>query len=286
MMKHNRIYKRGMSKADMEKRGATARCTPVAGVRGRTARCTPVAGVRGQVTIFIIVGIVIVAALLVFFLWVEPTYISDRTGRLGFEGCVEDAVEDSIGRLGVNAGYVDPEFTVMYKGQDIAYLCYTSEYHKTCTIQKPFLKQHFENEMKDFLRERIDVCYDSSVDELLAQGYDVTSGDVDYDILAEPGVVRVEIEAPTTVGSQRFTRFNVETSTPIYEMLMIATSLLQYETKYGDSDVSEMMFLYPEYIIDKLKQSDGTTIYVIESKDFGTKFQFASRSLAWPAGYI
>jgi len=260
MMKHNRIYKQGMSNADMNK--------------------------RGQVTIFVIIGIVIVAALLVFFLWVEPTYISNRTGRLGFEGCVGDAVEDSIERLGINAGYVDPDFTFMYRGQDIAYLCYTSEYHKTCTIQKPFLKQHFENEMSDFLRERISVCYDSSVDELLAQGYDVTSGDVEYDILAEPGVVRVEIEAPTTVGSQRFTRFNVETNTPLYEMLMIATSLLQYETKYGDSDVSEMMLFYPEYIIDKLKQSDGTTIYIIESKDFGTKFQFASRSVAWPPGYF
>jgi len=68
-------------------------------------------------------------------------------------------------------------------------------------------------------------------------------------------------------------------------MLMIATSLLQFEAKYGDSDTSSMMIYYPDYIIDKIKRDDGTTVYILENKEFGNKFQFASRSLAWPAGY-
>ena len=45
------------------------------------------------------------------------------------------------------------------------------------------------------------------------------------------------------------------------------------------------MVFYPEFIIDKLKQGDGTTVYIITDKETETKFQFASRSFAWPPGY-
>jgi hypothetical protein len=37
--------------------------------------------------------------------------------------------------------------------------------------------------------------------------------------------------------------------------------------------------------MQKIKQDDGTTLYIIENKKTGEKFQFASRSLAFPPGY-
>ena len=60
---------------------------------------------------------------------------------------------------------------------------------------------------------------------------------------------------------------------------------LQFETKYGDADAGAMMEFYPEYKITKMKLSEGTTIYALEHKKLGNKFQFASKSLVWPAGY-
>jgi len=240
----------------------------------------------GQVTLFILIALVLVSVILIFFLWVRPTYLLEESKGLRFEGCVRDALEEGIGVLGVNAGFVNPSFTYPYDGDDFTYLCYTDEYYKTCVVQVPFLKNTFEGQMEEMLRSEIDACYLSSIDDLKAQGYDVSSGDVDYKILREPGVARVEIEAPTTVGSQKFTRFNIELNSHIYEMLMIATSILQYEAQLGDSDVSALMEFYQNYVIDKIKRSDGTTIYILEDKVLGTKFQFASKSLVWPAGYL
>ena len=40
-----------------------------------------------------------------------------------------------------------------------------------------------------------------------------------------------------------------------------------------------------DFTIDKLKQGDGTTVNILTSKIHGTQIKFASRSLAWPAGY-
>ena len=243
-------------------------------------------GKKGQVTIFIIVGIILVVAILVFFLWIRPTYFLEEGAALGFERCVEDVVEDAIGELELKAGFVNPEFTYSYDGDELTYLCYTNDYYKTCSVQVPFLKNVFDEQMEFFIRDDVDACYASSIDDLKSKGYSVTSGVVDYDVLIEPGVVRVEIDAPTAVGSQEFARFNVKVNAPTYDMVMIATSILQFETKYGDADASSMMDFYPDYIISKIKRSEGTTVYILEHKTLGNKFQFASRSLAWPAGYL
>ncbi len=240
---------------------------------------------RGQVTIFIIVGILIVVAILVFFLWGSPTFTSKGTGIKGFEGCVKDATITSIGRLEENAGFITPGFSYEYQGKNVTYLCYTDAYYKTCTVQVPFLKNVFRKNLENLLRDKITACYDASLDSLKNQGYGVSSGTVSYNIRIEPGIVRININAPTSVDSKQFAKFEVKVNSPIYEMSMIATSILQSETKYGDSDVSAMMLYYPAYYVDKIKRGDGTTIYILKSKAFKDKLEFASRSLVFPAGY-
>jgi hypothetical protein len=185
----------------------------------------------------------------------------------------------------LNAGFVNPDFTYPYDGDDFTYLCYTEEYYETCVVQVPFLKNTFRDQAEIALRSEIDDCYDNSIEDLRAQGFEVSAGEVNYEVLLEPGIARVEIDAPTTVGSQKFTRFNVKSNSHIYDMLMISTAILQYEAQLGDSDVTSLMSIYPDYIIDKIKRGDGTTVYILEDKIEGTKFRFASKSLVWPAGY-
>jgi hypothetical protein len=240
---------------------------------------------RGQVTMFIIIAIVVAAGILTFFLWIQPTYLSGKGATIGFEGCVEDVVEQAISELELKAGFVNPQFTYDYNGEKLTYLCYTNEYYQTCTVQVPFLKNTFDSQMELYIRDSVDTCYASSINDLKAKGYSVVEGVVNYDVLIEPGVVRVEIDAPTIVESQQFARFNVRVNAPVYDMVMIATSILQFETKYGDADTGAMMTFYPDYIIAKLKRGDGTTVYTLEHKILGNKFQFASKSLVWPAGY-
>jgi hypothetical protein len=240
---------------------------------------------KGQVTIFILLGILIVSSVLVFFLWVKPTYISDNVGIKGFEGCIEDALIEGISELEGKAGLVDSEFNYAYNGEDFTYLCYADNYYETCTVQVPLLKHAFDENLEALVEEKVDACYEASLNSLRDQGYEVESGEVSYEIEIEPGVARVKIDAPTSIGSQKFTRFNVRASTPIYDMLIIATSIVQFESKYGDSDASSMMRYYPEYYIEKVKRGEGTTVYILEHKIFGDKFKFASRSLVFPAGY-
>lgn len=240
---------------------------------------------KGQVTLFIIIGLLVLSALLVFFLYVQPTYISDGAGVKGFEGCVADALEKGISELEGKAGFIEPDFTYPYLGEDIVYLCYTNDFYNTCTVQTPFLKNIFSENLETLIRNDVETCYDASLDSLRSQGYEVVSGDVGYNVEINPGEVKVNIDAPTSIGSSSFSKFNVVTNEPTYDMIMIATSILQFETSYGDADTNSLGVYYPDYYIGKIKRGDGTTIYSIENKQLGNKLQFASRSLVWPAGY-
>ena len=236
-------------------------------------------------TLFIILAIIIVAAVLTFFLYAKPTFLSKEGARIGFDGCIQDELEDSIYELENNGGFKTPEFFYKYMGEEISYLCYSNKYYETCIVQVPFLSNKISEELKKSMRNKVDECYSDSISELRLRGYEVTEGSVNYDILLEAGRVTMEIEAPTVVGSETFTKFSVKLISPINEMSLLADSIIQSESIFGDTDLNEISQYYPEYKITKMKMGEGTTVYSIESKVFKDKLQFASKSLVFPAGY-
>ena len=246
-------------------------------------------GDKGQLSVLIIIGIIIVSVIVLFFLWVKPAYIDAEKARPGFEGCILDVVEENAEMLGMQAGFANPSFYYLHENNRVGFLCYTNLYYSPCINQKPLIKQHFEEELKKSVKAKIDACYDSSLNELRNQGYDVVGSlEKELDINIDYGKVEIDYKAPVVLGKQtqkKFTNFKFILDSKMYEMLMIATSIIQFETSFGDTDVSSLMALYPKLIIRKLKQSEGTTIYIIEDKDSQAKFKFASRSYAWPAGY-
>jgi len=243
---------------------------------------------KGQVTIFVIIAILIVASVLVYYLFIKPNYIGADGGRLNFEVCIEDAVEEEIEVIGEQAGFVEPEFYYLYQDDKVGYLCYTNLYLKPCVMQKPFLTNHFKSELKKAVGEKVARCYENSISELKRKGYEVISGDVDLDISLNPGQIVVKVDAPTSVTretTKSFQTFRTVINSEVYDLLMLSTSILQYEAQYGDAAVDSFLVFYPDVLVQKMKQSDGTTIYMLEDKSSKIKFQFASRSWAWPAGY-
>ena len=72
----------------------------------------------------------------------------------------------------------------------------------------------------------------------------------------------------------------------IYNFALIASSISQWEARYGDSETLNYMLYYPSLKVEKKKQSEGTTIYILTDRDTNEKFYFASRSIAVPAGWI
>ena len=71
----------------------------------------------------------------------------------------------------------------------------------------------------------------------------------------------------------------------MYDLLFIATNIVEHESQVGGSATELYLQYYPDLKIEKIKLTDGTTIYQLSNVVTGEQFSFASRSLAWPAGY-
>jgi hypothetical protein len=247
-------------------------------------------GKKGQITLFVILAIIIVAAILVFFFYVQPRFFPSTKGELTYASCIEDSINRNVNALGASAGFNKNFFSYRYSGQNIPYLCYTSLFYAPCVMQKPFLKQHFEQNLLEKSAPEIENCIDTAIENMKAKGYTLSSPltKKEISISIKPEQIVVNIGPPIVMekgGSESYNFKPVIVSSPLYEMLMISTSILQFEGKFGDSDVNLMMDLYPSYIIQKIRDSDENKVYILQDKISGIKFQFASRSYAWPSGY-
>ncbi len=239
---------------------------------------------KGQLTLFIILGIIIFAGIFVFIFWVQPTFISQNSARLSFEGCIEKVVDDSITELALTGGYKNPSFSYIYKGQEIPYFIYTSEYYKPGVTQNPFPIKAFREELISYTTPGIEACYSNSISKLQKLGYEVVKGTPKVSILVFPEFVRVTLDAPTTIGTEQYQEFIIDIPSEIFGILEKVSTILYRESLYGTTDILELMRTTSNHIIQVFKQGDGTKVYVIEDRESGTKYQFASRSYVKPVG--
>lgn len=246
---------------------------------------------KAQVTLFVILALAIISVILIFIFWIQPNYISPNSGtRLSIEGCMEEAVRDSIQRMEKQyAGFSGLAFSYMYEGERIPYLCYTNLYLQQCINQKPFLLQHFSEELEKMSKQEILNCYEKNIEDLKQRGFEIREGEKQIKIALEPGQIIVSLKAPISASSggvtQSTSEFKSVFDSPLYNMLMIATYIIQQETRYGDSIIEDAMLLHPEIIITKIRRDEGNKVYILENKYTKDIIKFASRSVPWPVGY-
>ncbi len=249
-------------------------------------------GKRGQVTIFIIIAIIIIVIGVLIYLfypqiksWISP---ESKNPGLFLQNCLEDEIERTVENLSLQGGSTNPEHFYLYQGNKLEYLCYTNENYKTCIVQQPMLKSHIESEIKNEISEEVNACLEDLESSFKEEGYSVNieDGDVVVELLPERIVTTLTHKLTLTRGdAKRYESFKIILNNNLYELISIADSIVDWEASYGDVDPSTYMGYYHGLKVEKLNQEDGSTVYILTDKDAENKFQFASRSVAWPIGY-
>lgn len=248
---------------------------------------------RGQVTIFVVIAVVIVGLILYLFVFGGLPKVFQQ-GEFTPEGflktCIADDLKKDIALLGNNGGYEKPGATVMYNGEAYTYLCYTSEYYKTCTIQQPFIKSNFEKELKRMLTPKAEACAASLAEAYRTAGYGVVSrGAPKANVSVAPEGINADFFvnlAVTKQGStQQIDKVSINSDSRMYDLMYLAGSMVDYEAVYGDSETIMYMQYYPDLKVEKIRRDEGSKIYILSNTVTKEQFKFAVRSLAWPAGY-
>ena len=243
---------------------------------------------RGQVTIFIIVAIVIAAILIILFYPRLKRLVVPSAPSLQLQSCIDESLEEAIELISKRGGSINPANYFMYKGENIEYLCYTNQYYQTCSNQQPLLKQHIEREILDYIKPEAKSCVENMKNDLRKKGWQVSSEKEDMSVSIVPNNIKVIVSGFSAVRGdtgERYKEFEAKYKSKLYDLLMLSTSILNWEARYGDSDITTYMAYYPNIKVEKYKQSDGSKIYILTARNERESFIFASRSLSWPAGY-
>ncbi|MFH1500639.1 MAG: hypothetical protein ABIE22_01710 [archaeon] len=244
---------------------------------------------RSQITVFVIIAILLVSVLLVVF-WpkIENVVFGSAEPEAFMISCVNDKAEESLSLITKRGGSLNPENAIMYQGENVEYLCYTNEYYKTCSNQQPLLKQHIQEELEAELRPVVKQCALTLREDLQRQGYVVALGNTNIGVEIIPSSIVFDIDmdlALTKDTSTTYDSVKFSMDSKLYDLLMISTSILNYEASLGDSDPLTYMLYYPDLKVEKYKQSDGSKIYILTDRITEDQFVFASRSLSWPPGF-
>ncbi len=247
---------------------------------------------RGQITIFVIIALLIVALgilIYMFFPEIQSVFRPEPKSPQAFlETCLEDKILEGVELASKQGGSINPEFSFFYEGDEIRYLCYINEYYQPCKMQVSSLKGDIESELENYIEEDVESCLVDMEDSYEKRGYSVELQNDGFNIELLPNRVTVNLDSELTLRkdeSQRYNEFDISLNNNLYELISIATSIIQWEIEYGDAETTMYMNYYPDLKVEKMKQDDGTTIYRITERSTENKFQFASRSYAWPPGY-
>jgi len=240
---------------------------------------------RGQVTIFIILAIIIVAGILIYSFAIKPHLGSKTSPKLGFENCVSKVLDNKVEELAETGGFQGDYSSFKYLNTEIPYFCYTGKDLELCSVQVPSPKSSFQEALKQLVIPEIKNCYDTSILSLKLQGYEVERGEVDVSLEINSKSLDVEIVAPTNVEGSSFEEFSYSFPSNIYNVLILATEILNAEVNAGEVDVLDYVYIYPDLVVQRKVQDEGSAVYIIEDKSSEIKYQFAVRNLYFPPGY-
>ena len=249
---------------------------------------------KGQVTIFIIIAVLVVVAGVLIYMFFPgfqtPSEKADLEDPQRYiQDCVSDEMKEVVQQVSLQGGSLEPEASYQYQGREIEYSCYSDEYYEFCSVQIPFLRDHVEKEIKSGISGQVENCFSSLEEEYEKEGFNlnIQNREMDVRLLPESIVANLNKTINLRKGetSEKHENFKISLNNNLYQRVNVAESIVEFESSYGSADSSMYMNMYHNLLVYKKEQSDETTIYIIEDVNTGNKFQFASRSLAFPPGY-
>jgi hypothetical protein len=253
----------------------------------------------GQAMIWIILGVVLAASILLFFVITrEPTIIRPPSSDVSFDAesfldeCTSKYVNEAVNIMLPQGGFLKPRNPVYFNNTKIEYFCENVGLYDGCVNQHPMLIYDLETEIKNYLKEngRMIKCLDEMKREFSDRGADISAPlsptvgvELDYDKV----IVHLEDEMKITkLGETRTIKeFRIEVKSPLYDLALIANEIASQEAKYCHFEYVGYNVLYPKYKVSKYAMSQPIRIYTILDKKSGKEMNIAIRSCAIPAGY-
>ncbi len=244
---------------------------------------------RGQVTIFVIVGIMILVTIFLVFYFlgdrikkqsdVETVFdesslepLQDYVGR-----CIEEHGNEAIDLVLKQGGMINPVVYYNYEDNKINYLCHTNTFN-SCENKYPFVDNLIENEIKNYLLNKLPGCIDLS--DIRNSGYNVEAGTLSLDLDVSNYKTIATVYYPVTIskGETKITesRFVEEFDVPLGIFAETAEDVVDEEILFGTFFNQIYEANHPEITVIPFSVG-ATKIYKIKIRNYNDEFIFAVR---------
>ena len=247
---------------------------------------------KGQVTIFIIVGILLVVGIAMFFVFQKGLIPGIGGGKeinpnSFLDSCLEESVLEISRDLAKHGGTINNPLNKYFKFTDeaeaieISYLCYNQVGPAQCVNQNPMLINHLENEIKNNITQDVEFCFNKLKESLKKDNYDVKEKYGEFDVELNLGKIIISIDRELTLTKLDETKiqknFGVIVSSKLYDLALVAKRIVNSETQFCDFGSSSYMLIYPKIDIDLFTDGQGEKIYTVKNRDTQEWFRFAVR---------
>jgi len=232
---------------------------------------------RGQVTIYIIVGIVILAVFSMLFFFRNELVRQDFQSELNnvvipeqikpVKGYIDECIEDTVVRgarvLGSSGGYLEiPEDDIprsvvnelsnslLLGDNEVAYWYYKSANNLDKT-QIP-TKESMEEDLEEYINENFDFCLDG-LEDYLYEGFEISYDyDVDSRVSIEDTHMEVRVFAPTDISlgevGQYYPQHLVDVQNNLGKLYKLALDVYEEENenKFLEDKTIDMMVVYED----------------------------------------
>ena len=209
---------------------------------------------RGQVTVYVIVGIVIVVSIFLIFYFLgdriqkqtETEVVFDESSLEPLQDyvgdCITQITDEALDKIGKQGGDISPELYISYNwpeedySSNVAYICYTDNFN-ACINYRPFLAKHVEEELESYIINGLRSCIDL---ERMRQGGFVVSADLngmnvdvnigDYNVITNLDFPITITKGDTSITENRFTKtFDI----PLGKLLDVSRDIIDTEIING-----------------------------------------------------
>lgn len=245
---------------------------------------------RGQLTMFIILGLLLAGIIIVAFLLMNRPSTQKTEGtnpEVSVDSCVTESITNSINKVLVGGGLIDPVLFKLYQSEKYNYLCYQKNYYLTCVTQYPQLKTIVENQIFEDSNENIRACFSNLKSSLQEKNFVVTEGDLDWHVEIVQDKVLIKIQKNIKISkensAQEFNNFDSYVSSNLYGLVETARTISNQEAQYCNFEYNGFVLLYPQYKIKRIDYDDSK-LYIVSDRNTQENFKFAIRGCAFPPG--
>jgi hypothetical protein len=247
---------------------------------------------RGQLTLFVIIAIIIVAALAVGLLYfrnyqAQQLPIEDLQGYI--EKCINDGVKISETKLLQNNGYLNlSDNYLVYYGQKVPYLCKATQFYVPCINQEPMYLGHLRKELASDIEKKSGICFSDLKYLLTQKGYSVSEGNMNLSVDIQKTEVVIDINKKFDIRkdteSKNYNNFRASFSSPLYDLAITTQRIVNYESTFCEFDNVGWMLANPDSKVFRFVTSEGSKVYTVTDRVSNSSIKFAVKTCVMPAG--